>query len=492
MDNRTAWRPVFRSSLLLATLTLATSSCMNWPDLGDVACGGPGTFHDEKCWNIHYVFAQNYGGTGDEEPRALRQVPGGSDLVVGGRYSGTATVGGAGLPAGGRYDLYIAKYGPKGEHQWSKGFGGGGNEDLTALAVGQDGSVYATGTFDTDPLVFGVKSTGRKGTIDGWVVRLRADGEVAWSGSMGGTGANVLPRDIAVVPNTGTARVLGGFSGTVTFGTLGTTRTVTAADQELFLTERAGDAETLVLYSSCASGGRMGGEALAMDAKENLFVAGIYSGSCQLGALSLPVPPAASALVVAKYRKGTDGALELVWHAEQLQMSASGPVRLAVDAASGDVLVATNFVGLVGTKRPLSNDGMPDVALMRLNAENGTLRWAEVAGGPGRDTVQALGIAPNDASVWVAGSFEGNKPAFAAASGLTNAGKSDIFAVHYGPDGRFGSAYAFGGTGDDAAAALVANAGSVVLAGTFQGQVGFLNDPFVAQGTDAFLSSFTP
>ncbi len=77
------------------------------------------------------------------------------DMVLGGRNSGSVSFGGEALESSGTDDVIVVKLDQNGRHIWSREFSGtdDGNE-IVALALGQDGSVYATG-YVGGPIDFG-------------------------------------------------------------------------------------------------------------------------------------------------------------------------------------------------------------------------------------------------------------------------------------------------------------------------------------------------
>jgi uncharacterized protein (TIGR03437 family) len=77
-------------------------------------------------------------------------------------------------------DVFVAKLDPNGNIVYTTYFGGSGNDTASAIAVGQDGSVYVTGaTNSTDfPVTPGSYTGGGQGS---YVFKLKPDGSLAWS-----------------------------------------------------------------------------------------------------------------------------------------------------------------------------------------------------------------------------------------------------------------------------------------------------------------------
>jgi PKD repeat protein len=93
------------------------------------------------------LWARALGGTADDSMEALA-VDANGDVVVTGRISGTASLGGTALVANGTSDIAIAKYrGSDSAHLWSKRFGSACDDSGSAVAVDGAGDVYVTGCF---------------------------------------------------------------------------------------------------------------------------------------------------------------------------------------------------------------------------------------------------------------------------------------------------------------------------------------------------------
>jgi hypothetical protein len=110
----------------------------------------------------------------------------GNSLIVG-SFAGQADFGGGPLVANGAYeDAYITKYGPLGEHLWSRRYGGEEHQRLSGVAVDATGNVFVTGKF-RDVIDFGGGPLQSVSYDDIVLAKLRPDGEHLWSKSFGGS-----------------------------------------------------------------------------------------------------------------------------------------------------------------------------------------------------------------------------------------------------------------------------------------------------------------
>src|SRR5439155_11265907 len=75
-------------------------------------------------------------------------VDGNGDVVVAGDFSGTVDFGGGLLTSAGTKDIFVAKYsGADGSHQWSKRYGGTGDDHASGVTLDNGGNVGLTGSF---------------------------------------------------------------------------------------------------------------------------------------------------------------------------------------------------------------------------------------------------------------------------------------------------------------------------------------------------------
>jgi hypothetical protein len=150
-------------------------------------------------------WVQQIGGTGEEEGLALAVDPGRPNIVVGGQFEGTVSIGKDTLVSGGLQDAFIALFsGSDGLPIWSTGLGGSGTDGTSALALTPGGDVVAAGRFST-------------GMLTKYVVKLsQGNGDVLFEQKYTATGfSEVL--GVAVDPE-GRIHVTGSFDGTFDLG----------------------------------------------------------------------------------------------------------------------------------------------------------------------------------------------------------------------------------------------------------------------------------
>ena len=83
----------------------------------------------------------------------------------------------------GNFDLWVFKIDNDGDIEWQKSIGGSLHDGATSVILNDDGSFMIAGyTSSSDGDV-----SDNKGMIDGWLVKLSADGNIIWEKTIGGT-----------------------------------------------------------------------------------------------------------------------------------------------------------------------------------------------------------------------------------------------------------------------------------------------------------------
>ena len=397
-------------------------------------------------------WAKRAGGTGGDQGNALT-VSASGDIYLLGAFSASATFGpGEANEAvltslGSVSNLYVAKYNPDGVLQWVKQAGGEESNDHAGdIAVDAMGSSYVTGYFN-ESTTFGAGEANEAtltsaGSLDIFVVRYDANGQIHWSRQIGGTGVD-LALGLALDAS-GNSYVTGYFEETVTLGAGEANETVltSVGARDLFIAQY--DAEGMLVWAKQAggTGGDLGSD-LAVDASGHSYVVGQFEGTATFGAgetqETTVTSTGANDVFVAHY--DTNGML--VWASKAGGANGDLGLTLAVDALgrsyiAGQFEEAATFGSGETNETELTTTGARDIFIAQYDPE-GMLVWAKQAGGP--DGTRALGDLVSglalDAggNVYVAGQFEG-----AATFGLGEAqettlsgrGASDVFVAKYG------------------------------------------------------------
>lgn len=157
-------------------------------------------------------------GFGDDGPQSVRSVAADADgnVYLLGDFEGAFDFGGGLLRAtGDKADIVLASYDPLGAHRWSKRFGDSSNQYATQVAVGPTGQVVILGRA-FGKIDFGGTLLDAAGTDDVFVAAFGPDGQHRWSRIFGGIDPDRAER-LAFEAN-GDVLVTGAFTGTVDFG----------------------------------------------------------------------------------------------------------------------------------------------------------------------------------------------------------------------------------------------------------------------------------
>ncbi len=130
-----------------------TGSFYNTVNLGGedlTSAGGPDIFVAKYDTDGNHLWSRRFGGGGggDDDEGLSIATDGNYNVVVAGRFGGSADFGGGIFTSVGEEDMFIAKYNASGDHLWSMTFGGAGWEKPNGLAIDGGGSVLVAGTFE--------------------------------------------------------------------------------------------------------------------------------------------------------------------------------------------------------------------------------------------------------------------------------------------------------------------------------------------------------
>jgi len=303
-----------------------------------------------------------------------------------------------------------------------------------------------------------------------------------WSFSVGAPGS-ASPYCVAVLPSTGEFAVTGAVSGTsVNLG--GSDYVLPGGNPAAFVARYTSRGKLEWAQFFQGSGGEQG-DGVAFDASGNVYVAGEFTGSINLGGQAILPSNGNSDIFLAKYAPG--GAH--LWSKNVGGTGDEGPARaLAVDAA-GNVFIT----GLYNAATNLGGGPLPYVAdfdlyIAKYNT-NGLWQWNIVTGSAGNDRGESIAL-DGSGNVYVCGIFE-NSVSFSGQP-LTSAGALDAFLVKYSNDGIIQWSQKRGSTGDDYALGVAADAsGNVAMTGAFHGSVNFGGSTLNSAGNfDGFLARY--
>ena len=224
------------------------------------------------------------------------------------------------------------------------------------------------------------------------------------------------------------------------------------------------------------------GNAVAVDAERNVFIAGSFQGAADFGGGAL-VSAGSADVFLAKFN--ADGVHQ--WSKRFGSAGADAGWALAVDP-SGHVVLAGKFAGTVDFGGgPLVSAGLANAFVAKYDS-NGLHVWSRRLGGSNNETAYGV-VVDASGSIIVTGEFDGT--ADFGGGPLVSAGWRDIFVVKYAADGSHQWSRRFGNSSADTGLAVAVDAtGNVFVAGEFQLAVDFGGGSLVAQGMDVFLAKY--
>jgi hypothetical protein len=341
--------------------------------------------------------------------------------------------------------------------RWAKRAGGAADEVGNGIGVDSVGNTYVAGYFKSTNLTFGATVLTNGGGADLFVVKYDFTGNVVWSKKAGGS-TNDFANGSAV-DAAGNAYVTGySLSTNLSFSGIQVSN-MGSADIFLAKYDSTGN---LAWVRSAGGSGYDAGNAIAVDAAGNCYVAGFfYSSTAAFGGLVL-TNGGQDNMFIAKY----DSAGNAVWAKQAGGISFDLALAVAVDSA-GNSFVSGNFFSSTasfGGNITLTNSGENDVFVAKYDP-SGTALWARQVKGASDDYGYGL-VADGAGNCYVTGTFFSSVATFATGLTLTNGGYNDIFLAKYDPAGTALWTRKAGGNSDDYSFALaIDSATNLYLAG---------------------------
>lgn len=232
------------------------------------------------------VWDVTHGGPGAVYPRGLTVDPAGN-VVVAGTYNtaaGSVDLGAGPLPVSNGDAIFVVKYGPDGAALWSKSFDAADVQGARDVACDGGGNIWLVGEFK-GVLSLGGGPLDAQGNQfpDGFVAKLDPDGNHVFSRAVGvGFEESDAVTSVAIDPG-GNVLLTGFFQNTIEFGG----PTIAAAggpgDYDIFVVKL--DANGNHIFSKAVgSPGRQEGLAIAAGPYGNVAIAGYTTGDVDLGA----------------------------------------------------------------------------------------------------------------------------------------------------------------------------------------------------------------
>ena len=378
------------------------------------------------------------------------------------------------LTARGSQDAYVAKYAPDNSLIWAHRMGGDDqvvstlpptfNDIGNKVKVDTTGNVFVVGSFK-GAADFGSITLITNGELDGYLVKFDSNGVVQWAKQWGGQ-----------VDELGNGLALDGSNNVYVQG-IGSSSNLAERGIDILKLNTAG---TQVWSKKVNSNGLYSD--LAVDAAGNVFSIGTFSGTVDFD----PSPKtnwvfSGNSSVATGYvlKLSSQGNFSWVSPFQSQGLSYAISNSVAIDG-TGNVIVGGSYYGAVDFNPGIGVTTLPNKGafITKLNS-NGSLVWAKPLeqqdSNGGTTVVTAIAIGPAG-SINVAGSFSGTTDfdPGVATDIRTSAGGQDAYILNLNSSGGFGWMETFGGTQNDQATGIAVDAaGTIYVAGYFNGTVDF-------------------
>jgi hypothetical protein len=223
------------------------------------------------------VWSYDFPGPGNQYLTGVATDASGN-IYLAGSVGGSMTIGTHTIVSNGASNVnaFVAKFDPSGNFVWGGNYGDGANAQVaTGIAVDGSGNVTIAGWF-LGSIVFGTKTlTGSTTNPETFVAQFDASGNPSWAFAFGSTSEQQEANGVGV-DGSGNVYVTGYFTGTLSFGTTSVTASGT---QDLFVVKLNSQGTAVWSVHSGIGGWTAAGNAIAVDATGNAFVAGQLMGA---------------------------------------------------------------------------------------------------------------------------------------------------------------------------------------------------------------------
>ena len=272
-------------------------------------------------------------------------------VIVAGTFAGGASVGSTTLIATGASEAFVARFASAdGTPTWGYGTRGtaGSNAQATGVAVDSAGNVVLAG-FYSGSVTLGSGTSGQTytaaGSTDAVVWKLGPSGQLVWGRSFGSTDYDVAGG--LAVDSADNIAVAGTFSGSVNFAT-GSKSAILSAGPifSAFALQLDPLGQTNWARGFTASSGWSKGQAIAVDSRQGIHLAGAFSGTTDFDP-----GPTWNALTsqgsTDAFAAGLDATGRVVYAIQAGQTNFNANLGVAVNP-SGDVALTGTYSGSIG------------------------------------------------------------------------------------------------------------------------------------------------
>lgn len=419
---------------------------------------GPSASASGPNWN----WVRTLGGTASDGTSALA-LDGSGHVWAAGSFQNTNVIGDYELiaPKNARR-IFVARFDASGSVQWAGQIGGDKTETASALVTDSQGNLFVTGDFTSSHCLFGslTLTNAQAGDSDLFLAKYSPQGSLEWALSGSGTRDDVS-RGLAL-DSDGNVIIVGDFSSPAI--TLRGHVINNVGGTDVLVAKFSPQGEVLWARSAGYSATHEG-NAVAVDAGKNVYIAGKLWGRTRFGKTELDSHFDHDTFLG---KWNADG--EILWARQLGSLSVAVARSLAVDLDGNLIMAGYLDQTCDFDESTVIAHGSQDVFLAKFNPQGGVI-WAENFGGPGSDTPRSLAL-DSAGNIYLTGSF--TETADFGGVTLTTGGQRDLFLVRCDPIGQVAWAKQAGGTrADDGFALVVGDPNQVFVGGSFAGTASF-------------------
>ncbi|MEO8591667.1 MAG: T9SS type A sorting domain-containing protein [Flavobacteriales bacterium] len=369
------------------------------------------------------LWARSAGAGLDDKATAVTTDADGNVYMTGYFYSPTITFGTYTFTnAGNVGDICVVKYDPDGNVLWATREGGPGLEIPYAIAVDDAHNIIVAGRFSSNSITLGTTTLLQAGSMDVFVVKYDAAGNVLWATGAGG-GSNDEAYALAV-DAAGDIIVAGYFTQVATFGAFTLPNPGLA---NIFLAKCDATTGTFLWARSTGNDGDERALSIDLDAQDNIYAAGFFqSDSLVFGSTTL-------------YSVAFDNGFVARYDNDGLPVWAQG---LNGDSRARGIVVTNNAVYACGDIHEdtltyagdeLVVQGGADLFVLKSDLE-GNAQWAvkQTSGGDSGELAYSI-AADATGHLVIAGGFDSDDVTFGS-SQLVISDSYDMFVIRMGDD----------------------------------------------------------
>jgi hypothetical protein len=379
----------------------------------------------------------------------------------------------------GGYDAYLSKFNSSGNWQWTKTWGGIGEDIGKSVAVDQAGNIYVTGHF-SNTVDFGPDGGGTESSHGGWDVFLSkfdACGNWKWTKTWGGI--NDDSGSGLILDQADNIYVTGHFEDTVEFNPSGGgSKSTNGGDIGAFLSkfDVNGAWQWTQTWSGTLPLSRAYGYSVCLDQSDNIYITGIFLLTVNFNPDgTIPKTPNGSYdAYLSKFEPDGDWLWVKTWGGSDYDVG-----QKIISDQSDNIYIVGAFKDTVdfnpGEEGVYSktSHGDWDAYISKFDSD-GIWIWSKTWGGTGEDYSSSICLDPSD-YLYTTGSFQSTVDFNPNGGGTrsSNGGK-DIFLSKLDSSGNWICAKTWGGTSNDTGLAVASSqAGNICASGNFRSTVDF-------------------